>query len=139
MRKPESQENQSVTLEHADLTGQIIGAAIEVHRTLGPGYLEAIYESALALELRARSIVFQRELTIPVTYRGTEVGLHRLDLLVGGSIVVELKSITALDDVHFAIARSSLRAAGRMHGLLLNFGKLTLEARRVLATKWPSQ
>ena len=63
-----------MSLTHEELTGQIIGAAIEVHKTLGPGYLEAIYENALALELRARSIPFQRQLTVPVLYRGSEVG-----------------------------------------------------------------
>ena len=126
-----------MSLEHEELTGQIIGAAIEVHKTLGPGYVEAFYENALALELRARSIPFQRQLTVPVLYRGTEVGLHRLDLLVAKLIVVELKAIRALDDVHFAVARSSLRAVGKEHGLLLNFAKTTLDVRRVIASEWP--
>ena len=80
-----------MSLEHEELTGQIIGAAIEVHKTLGPGYLETVYENALALELRARSIPFQRQLTVPVSYRGSEVGLHRLDLLVANLVVVESK------------------------------------------------
>ena len=126
-----------MSLEHEELTGQIIGAAIEVHKTLGPGYVEAFYENALALELRARSIPFQRQITVPVLYRGTEVGLHRLDLLVAKLIVVELKAIRALDDVHFAVARSSLRAVGKEHGLLLNFAKTTLDVRRVIASEWP--
>jgi len=125
----------SIGLEHEELTGQIIGAAVEVHKTLGPGYVEAIYENALAVELRGRNLPFQRQLSVPVMYRGSEVGLHRLDLLVADLIVVELKAIKALDDVHFAIARSYLRALGRRHGLLLNFAKPTLEVRRVIASE----
>ena len=125
-------------LEHEELTGRIIGAAIEVHKALGPGYIEAIYENALVLELRAHGVPFQRQLSVPVLYRGTEVGLHRLDLYVADTIVVELKAIKALEDIHFAVTRSYLRAAGREHGLLLNFAKVTLEAKRVIAAEWPA-
>ena len=125
-------------LEHEELTGRIIGAAIEVHKALGPGYIEAIYENALVLELRAHGVPFQRQLSVPVLYRGTEVGLHRLDLYVADTIVVELKAIKALEDIHFAVARSYLRAVGREHGLLLNFAKMTLEAKRVIAAEWPA-
>ena len=127
-----------MSLEHEELTSQIIGAGIDVHKALGPGYVEAIYENALALELRARNIPFQRQLTVPVVYRGSEVGLHRLDLFVADLIVVELKAIKALDDIHFAVARSYLRAVGQEHGLLLNFAKPTLEVKRVIASAWPS-
>ena len=125
-----------VSLEHEELTGQIIGAAIDVHKSLGPGYVEAIYENALALELRARDIPFQRQLPVPILYRDTEVGLHRLDLLVANVIVVELKAIKSFEDIHFAIARSYLRAIGQHHGLLLNFSKTTLEVKRVIAPDW---
>ena len=112
-----------MVLEYASLTEQIIGAAIEVHRTLGPGFLEAIYESALSVELRLRRVPFQRQLAVPVVYRSMEVGLHRLDLFVSDEIVVELKAIKSLEDVHFAFVKSYLRAVGRRHGLLLNFAK----------------
>ena len=81
-----------MTLEHEDLTSKIIGAAIEVHKTLGPGYVESVYENALALELRMRDLPMKRQLTVPVVYRGCEVGMHRLDLCVEDQIVVELKS-----------------------------------------------
>jgi GxxExxY protein len=122
-----------MTLEHEELTGRIIGAAIEVHRNLGPGFIEAIYENALTLELRSRRISLQRQLTVPVLYRDVEVGLHKLDLLVEGLIVVELKAVKELNDTHFAIVRSYLRAVGLDHGLILNFAKPTLEIKRVSA------
>lgn len=120
-----------MTLEYQDQTGEIIGAAIEVHKQLGPGFIESIYEKALSVELRHRAIPFQRQLTIPVLYRGVEVGLHRLDLLVLSDVVVELKAVKAITDVHFAFVRSYLRAAGKNHALILNFSKPTLEIKRV--------
>jgi GxxExxY protein len=122
-----------MTLEHEGLTGRIIGAAIEVHRQLGPGFVESIYENALTVELRAQSISFLRQLTVPVLYRDLEVGLHKLDLLVENLIVVELKAVKEVNDTHFAVVRSYLRAAGLDHGLILNFAKPTLEIKRVSA------
>ena len=122
-----------MVLEHEDLTGQIIGAAIEVHRTLGPGFLESIYDNALAIELRHRDVGFSRQLSVPVLYRGAEVGLHRPDMSVADLIVVELKTSRALIDRDFVVVRSYLRAVGREHGLLLNFAKPTLETKRVHA------
>jgi GxxExxY protein len=124
-----------MSLELEDITGRIIGAAIEVHKELGPGFLESVYESALIVELRHQGIPFVRQMSIPIVYRGVEVGLHRLDLLVDDQIVVELKAIRDLLPEHFAVVRSYLRAAGREHGLLLNFSKPTLEIKRVIASR----
>jgi GxxExxY protein len=90
-------------LEYEALTGGIIGAAIEVHRQLGPGFLESIYESALAIELTSRRIPFERQIGIPILYRNAEVGVHRLDLYVADQIVVELKAVKDIEDVHYAI------------------------------------
>ena len=118
-------------LEHEELTGPIIGAAIDVHKELGPGFAESVYENGLVLELRQRGIPFQRQLAIPVLYRGVEVGLHRLDLFVANAIVVELKATRDLADVHFVVVRSYLRAAERDHGRILNFAKEKLEVKRV--------
>ena len=132
-------KNKDLSLQHEELTGRIIGAAIEVHKALGPGYLEVVYENALAIELRARDIPFQRQLTVPIVYRGSEVGMHRLDLFVDDLIVVELKAVKALEDVHFAVVRSYLRAIGREHGLILNFARPTLEVKRVIAPDWPTR
>lgn len=120
-------------LEHEEVTNGLLGAAVAVHRALGPGFVESIYERALALELVARGIPHARQTEAPIHYRGKIVGTHRLDFLVGG-VVVELKAVTVLTDVHFAVVRSYLRALGVSHGLLLNFSKRTLEARRVLST-----
>lgn len=127
-----------MTLELQSLTEAIIGAAIEVHRELGPGFLESIYENALAIELRARQIPFQRQLMVPVLYRGVEVGLHRLDLFAFDQVLVELKAIATIEDIHFVVARSYLKAVGRDHGLLLNFAKPTLEIKRVSTKRFSS-
>lgn len=120
-------------LEHGELTGAIIGAAIEVHRWLGPGFVESVYENALTLELEARSIPHARQVTVPVHYRGALVGTHRLDLLVGGVVVVELKALRAITPTHHAVVRSYLSASGCRHGLILNFGRRTLQVKRASA------
>lgn len=122
-----------MTLELEDRTGRVIGAAIEVHRALGPGFLERVYESALAVELARRGISFVRQLRVPIHYQGVEVGEHVLDLLVDDQIIVELKAARRLDDIHFVILRSYLKAAGREHGLLLNFAGTSLEIKRVFS------
>jgi GxxExxY protein len=119
-------------LEYVGLTGEIIAGAIEVHRRLGPGFLEAIYENALVIELRKRGLKVEPQVEVIVEYDGIEVGKHRLDLLVEGTIIIELKAIKDLEDVHFAIVRSYLKATRKEHGLLINFAKTTLEVRRVI-------
>src|SRR5260221_325008 len=110
-----------------DFTGEIIGAAIEVHRRLGPGFLESIYENALLLELQKRGLTAERQVEIRVMYEGIEVGRHRLDLLVESAVIVELKAVRNLEDIFFATVRSYLKAANKENGLLLNFAKTTLE------------
>ena len=122
-----------MTMDHEELTGPIIGAAIEVHRELGPGFLESVYEQALAVELRRRSIPFVRQHPVPILYRGVEVGLHRLDLFVLDQVVVELKAVKELSAEHYAVVRSYLRACKRDLGLLLNFAKVKLDIKRVYA------
>lgn len=122
-----------MSLELEDRTGRVIGAAIEVHRTLGPGFLETVYERALAVELARRSISFVRQLNVPIRYQGVEVGEHVLDLLVDDQIVVELKAARRLEDIHFVILRSYLKATDREHGLLLNFAGTSLEIKRVFS------
>ncbi|MEX0784664.1 MAG: GxxExxY protein [Dehalococcoidia bacterium] len=104
-----------------ELSGAIIGAAIEVHRTLGPGYLEQLYESALCVELRARGIPFVRQPVIEVAYKGEVIGEGRLDLLVDGRIVVELKSVELVLGLHSAQLLSYLKAMKLHLGLLINF------------------
>lgn len=121
-----------MALEYEALTEQIIGAAIEVHKALGPGFLESVYEKALVIELRKRGLKVHQQKKIIIVYDGQEVGEHILDLFIEETIVVELKAIKNLEDIHFAIARSYLKAVGRHHGLLLNFAKTPLEVKRVI-------
>jgi GxxExxY protein len=122
-------------LEHEQLTEKIIGAAIEVHRRLGPGFLESIDERALVIELRKRGLLVESQVEVVIEYDGEDVGRHRLDLFVERTIVVELKTIKEFEDVHFAVVKSYLRAVNREHGLLLNFAKPTLDVKRVIAKR----
>ena len=120
------------THQFEELRGRIIGAAIEVHRELGPGFLESIYEEALKIELSEHSMRYDSQKEIKIEYLGVEIGVHRLDLLVEKKIIVELKAVKELTDIHFAQLRSYLKAADLKVGLLLNFAKPALEIRRVV-------
>ena len=115
-----------------DLSGRIIGAAIEVHAALGPGFLESIYEEALKVELTEHDIQFESQKEIKIEYLGVDVGIHRLDLVVENTIILELKAVKELTDIHFAQLGSYLKATGLKIGLLLNFSRPTLEIRRVV-------
>jgi len=119
-------------LVHEELTGKIIACAIEVHKALGPGFLESIYESALVVELNRAGLKVERQEVLPIRYRDVLVGEHRLDLLVEDTIIIELKAISALEDVHFAIVRSYLKAARLENGLLLNFATMPLTVKCVI-------
>ena len=120
------------THQFEELSSRIIGAAIEVHRELGPGFLESIYEEALKIELSKQSMCYDSQKEIKIEYLGVEIGMHRLDLLVEKKIIVELKAVKELTDIHFAQLRSYLKAADLKVGLLLNFAQPTLEIRRVV-------
>lgn len=110
-----------------DLSYKVIGAAIEVHKTLGPGYLEAAYEEALCIQLIVRGgIPFARQAVLQVGYKGHVVCESRLDLLVGGVLVVELKAIDRLIPLHSAQVLSYLKATGCQLGLLINFNTTSL-------------
>jgi GxxExxY protein len=118
-------------LRHSEITESIIAAAITVHRELGPGCLESVYEQALGVEFALRGIAFVRQQAIPLFYRDHQIGEHRLDFLVERKIVVELKAVEMVDKVHFAIVRSYLKAAGLSDGLILNFSSMPLTVKRV--------
>jgi len=113
-------------MEMDKLTEKIIGCAIEVHRQLGPGLLESIYESALSIELEAAGITFQRQVGVPVNYRGKLIGEHRVDLIVENSVVVELKSVDRFDPVFEAQILTYLRVTNLKVGLLINFNSRLL-------------
>lgn len=108
------------------LTEKIIGAAIEVHRLLGPGLLESIYEEALCHELKLRGLEAVRQLAVDVRYKGIVIKEQRLDLLVENEVVVEIKSIRELPEVAMAQTLSYLKATGLKRALLVNFGEKTL-------------
>jgi GxxExxY protein len=110
------------------ITRQIIGAAIEVHRQLGPGLLESAYEECLCHELTARKVNFERQKPIPLVYKDAKLDCgYRLDILVEGKIVVELKSIGGLGPVHDAIVLTYLKLSGHKLGLLINFNVAMLK------------
>jgi GxxExxY protein len=120
----------------SDVTARIIAAAQEVHRTLGPGFEEVIYQRALARELSAHGLEFSREVWIDVCYKGMKVGKKRVDFVIGTSttplgVMLELKAKAAIEDVHVIQALSYLKASGYKIGLLLNFGARTLEIKRL--------
>lgn len=118
-----------------EISKHIIGAAVEVHRTLGPGLLESAYETALEHELQRQGLGVQRQLGLPMVYKDVrcEVG-YRIDLLVQGKVIVEVKSVAALNDVHFAQVLTYLRLSGHRLGLIINFNglKVTAGVRRVV-------
>ena len=119
------------------ITGDVIGAAIEVHRSLGPGLLESAYQECLAQELALRRIPFERQRPLPLEYKGIRLECgYRIDLLVAGSVVVEIKSVEAIAPVHEAQLITYLRVGGWKVGLLINFNVVLLKngiSRKVLA------
>jgi GxxExxY protein len=116
------------TLEEPDkLTSKIIGCAIEVHRHLGPGLLEAAYESALCLELNAAGLQYERQASFPIQYKGNKIGEHRLDLLVEDSVIVEVKSVERIDPLFEAQVLAYLRVTGKKTALLINFNSRLLK------------
>ena len=104
-----------------EASNKVIGAAIEAHRHLGPGYLESVYEEALAVELTLRGIPFARQVVFALDYKGQKVGEGRMDFLVDGGLIVELKAVEALAPIHIAQAISYLRATKHRLALLINF------------------
>ncbi len=128
----ESIDEERTKHDFEELSKKIIGAAIEVHRELGPGFLESIYEQALKVEFAKNNFHFDSQKEIKIKYLGVEVGQHRLDLIVESQIILEIKAVKDLIDVHFAQLRSYLKATGLKVGLLLNFAKPALEIKRVV-------
>ena len=114
------------------LSGKIIERAIDVHKALGPGFLESIYHGALRVALSQGGIPYESQKQVRISFEGVEVGIHVLDLLVDGQIVVELKAIKALEAIHFAQVRSYLKATGLRVGLLINFNAPTLVVKRIV-------
>ena len=116
----------------SDLTANIIGCAMEVHRHLGNGFQEVIYQKALDIEMRLRGLAFSREHEMDIFYKTEIIGLRRVDFFVEGKVMVELKAIVQLEDVHLAQAINYLEAYGLDIGLLINFGNTSLQFKRVM-------
>ena len=103
-------------------------AGVTVHKDLGPGFVEVVYRNAMSLELSARQVLFEAEKAFTVKYRDRPVAVHRVDLVVSDQIIVELKAVAALEEIHQAQLISYLKATGIRAGLLMNFGGVTLRA-----------
>ncbi|MCB0090457.1 MAG: GxxExxY protein, partial [Caldilineaceae bacterium] len=113
-------------------TGKIIGCAIEVHKTLGNGFQEVIYQRALAIEMARQKLDFSREHQMDIFYKGQQIGTRRVDFFVERKVMVELKAVIRLEDVHLAQAINYLEAYGLEVGLLINFGSRSLQFKRVM-------
>ena len=122
-------------LVHKSLTGRIIGAAMEVHSKLGSGFLESVYEGALAHEFELRKISFEQQKEIPVFYKNKQVKQFACDFLVDSIVVVELKAIKEITEIEKIQVINYLKAGGFPVGLLLNFGRKSLEYKRLVYTK----
>ncbi|MBU0766852.1 GxxExxY protein [Patescibacteria group bacterium] len=118
-------------LKHSDLTRKIIGCAMKVHRALGNGFQEVIYQMALAIEMKDSNLVFSREHEMEIFYKERLIGTRRVDFFVEDLIMVEIKALINLEDVHLAQALNYLEAYGLGVGLLLNFGAKSLQYKRV--------
>lgn len=116
---------------HEELTKQIIGCAMKVHSTLGNGFQEVIYQRALEIEMRLSRLRFQREMEMPIYYREEQIGTRRVDFFVENKVMVELKAVIRLEDVHLAQEMNYLEAYKMQIGLLINFGSRSLEFKRV--------
>ena len=120
------------TILFKELSYAVVGAAMEVHRTLGPGFLEAVYEAALAYELTLRGIPFERQKQLSVSYKDQPVGEYVADLIVDGQIILELKAVSRISAVHEAQAHNYLAATGLRLAIILNFGADSLQQKRIV-------
>ena len=116
-----------------ELSYRIVGAAMEVHRTLGPGFLEPVYEKALCYEFTQREIPFERQVQLPVIYKGVELSAYSADVVVNHAIVVEIKAVSAFSDRHSAQALHYLTATRLRLAILINFGAQSLQTKRIVS------
>ncbi|MBK7233918.1 MAG: GxxExxY protein [Saprospiraceae bacterium] len=114
-----------------DLTHKIIGCAMQVHRTIGNGFQEVIYQRALGIEFSFKGLKYEREQEMEIFYRGEHIGTRRVDFFVEGKVMVEIKAVMQLEDTHKAQAINYLEAYGLANGLLINFGSRSLDFKRV--------
>ena len=124
-------------MKHEDLTRKIIGCSMKVHSTPGNGFQEVIYQRALAIEMTKQGLVFQREMEMPIFYEGEYIGTRRVDFFVEDNIMVDLKALIKLEEVHLAQAMNYCQAYHLPIGLLINFGSKSLEFKRVYNVNHP--
>jgi GxxExxY protein len=122
----------SMEILFKELSYAVVGAAMEVHRLLGPGFLEIVYAEALAMEFNLRDVSFRRQVEIPVEYKRKLIGSYKADFLVEKEIILELKAGSCLNAAHFAQAQHYLAATGLRLAILINFGALSLEFKRIV-------
>ncbi|MCK5062064.1 GxxExxY protein [Candidatus Parcubacteria bacterium] len=118
--------------KYSDLTVKIIGAAIEVHKFLGNGFQEVIYQRALAIELGEKGLFFVREQEMQINYKGRDIGTRRVDFFIEDKIMLEIKAVIKLEDVHLAQAINYLEAYNLEIGLLINFGSKSMQFKRLM-------
>ena len=128
-----SGSNQTVSerFVHSAITSSINAAAIAVHKALGPGFLESIYEEALCVELKRRQIAYQRQVGVSVRYDGVPVGLYRLDLVIESKIIVEVKAVSTISAIHMATVFAYLKSTNAAVGLIINFGVDVVRIKRI--------
>jgi GxxExxY protein len=124
-------------MKYEDITGKIIGCAMKVHSVLGNGFQEVIYQRALAIEMENQGLKYQREMEMQIFYSGINIGTRRVDFFVEEKIMVELKAIIKLEEVHIAQAMNYCQAYGLPIGLLINFGSRSLEFKRIYNLNHP--
>jgi len=129
----------SDVLKHADLTHKIIACCMEVHTILGNGFQEVIYQRALAIEFDKQIVHFSREVEMPIFYKELSVGTRRVDFFIENKVLVEIKAVIQLDEVHLAQALNYLEAFNHEIGLLINFGSKSLQFKRLLNKKYKSK
>ncbi len=117
---------------YEELSYSTLGAALEVHRTLGPGFLEVVYQKALAHELFLRHIPFEQQVPVRISYKETEIGEYRADFVIADKIILEIKAVSALNSAHESQAHHYLAATGLRLAILLNFGARSLMIKRVI-------
>ena len=126
-------------MKHESTTHAIIGSAMKVHSTLGNGFQESVYQRCLEIELNKTDLTFTREFTMPIMYEGIQVGTRRVDFLIENEIMVELKAVIELEDVHLNQAKNYLEAYNVETGLLINFGAKSLQFKRLFNKKKDDQ
>lgn len=117
---------------YSDLTDKVIKAASNVHKALGPGLVEKLYQRVLKIELAKNNVRAEREKRIEMKYDGVNIGYDKIDFDVEGKVLVELKAVTELNEIHRAQMISYLKSSGRKVGLIINFAKMSLEIKRII-------